>query len=160
MVRSRVELVKFENKYHDDLQEMLKEFTLEVFDNDLLFPDVTRFVGGHSAVFIILVQNKAVGFISYQVDDYFGLKEPTLAVNYVYLKEGYRKGRTTFALALHQLEVAVINELPLVHHYASDDSRAFFNRLDGKLLYNTYEFGLETIKSQHDLLLNKKNRRK
>ena len=160
MVRSKVTLVKYVESHEDALRDMLITFSKEVYKSDIDTVDVKTFVECHSLVYIVEVNNLPIGFITYMKQDYFGLRKPTIAVNYTYLKKNYRKGRTTFSLAINQLEVAIANDLPLVHFYASKDSKMFFDRMEGTLLFNAYEFNLDTIRKQHDLLINKKNRRR
>lgn len=155
----RLELVNdssFENIA--DLYLMLKEFSVEVFKEKAEKNiEVVQFIKAHNAgVYMVFSGDKAIGFTSFMVNRYFGLRQAVVANSYMYLRPKYRKTRAMHLIAIQSGKVAEALGLPLEHYYAADsESQHFIGRMKGELIYNAYEYPLEVVSKEIEKLQEK-----
>lgn len=154
MFRGKVIVTKYQDKDYTRLRVLLTKFRDEVYGVSDKLIDVDAFIETHEATGIYFIKHGelVVGFLAYYYNTDFGFREPTLSCNYVYIEKGYRKGSAIHAVATHQIGFALKCGISLEHYYASEHSRPFHNRMEGKELYRAYVFGTDTLRKQYDKL--------
>lgn len=152
----KIELVNRDNLRHlEDLYYLICLFSEEVYGKKKT--DLHRFIEGHYAIYIMYDGYKAIGFSSFCYNDYYGLREPTIGNDYVYLLDEYRRGRAFYLFSLQTGAVIEDNSLNLEHYIASDDSKNFIGRIKGKQVYITYEYNRDDVLNEYNKLRVKYN---
>lgn len=147
----KIELVNKDNFQHlNDLYILLGYFSKEVYNSDMV--DLHRFIEGHYAVYIMYDGATAIGFSSFCYNDYYGLREPTIGNDYVYLLDKYRKGRAFYLFSLQAGAVIEDNSFNLEHYMASDSSSKFIGRIKGFKVYETYEYNRDDVLKEYNRL--------
>ena len=147
---SKVTIELYDSKYASDLEEMLVDFSQEVYG--VGSADIDKFVDGHWFIYLAMKDGEAIGFSSYIYNTYFGLRPPTIGNSYLYVKPPHRKGRTAYLLTKQTGYVSMDTNLPLELYFASNGSRLIGERilgLEGSELYRVHEFPLEHIKQSY-----------
>lgn len=148
-----MKIVLYENKHRKELEELLKLFSKEVFNSGVA--DVDVFVDGHWAIYLAIHQDEVVGFSSFVINSYFGLREPTLGNSYIYVLPKYRRSKAMYLFSLQAGRISVKQNLPLEHYYSSEDSIKLSSKLKGEELYTTYLYSVEEVSRVFDKLNSK-----
>lgn len=141
------EIKLYEDKYKDDLADMLKNMSEELFGLGTV--NLEAFIERHWAIYLAVVDGKAVGLSSYVFNDYFGLRLPTMGNSYLYLEPEWRNTRVSYFLGAQFGKVSEKTNLPIETYYASDTSRLLGKRMEGKFLYDVYEYSPEAVKAPY-----------
>lgn len=156
-----IELQEFDNKYIDDLEEMLNGLSSEVLG--VSQADVVTFIEGHWAIYLTVdtETDKAIGFISFIIHNNMGLTDDTLGASYLYVAPAYRTGRAAYLLSIQIGHVVRETNLPVEMYYASPESKAIHNRrLTGERIYEAYRYSPVDIEDTYGKLIDKYNRKK
>lgn len=148
---SKVTIELYDSKYAADLEEMLVDFSQEVYGAGTA--DIDTFVNNHWFIYLAMRSDEVIGFSSYIYNTYFGLRPPTLGNSYLYVKPPYRKGRAAYLLTKQTGYVCMDANLPLELYYASKESRLIGERtlgLEGSELYSVHEYPLDHIKQSYN----------
>lgn len=145
-----MKLILYDKKYKNDLEELLIDFSIEVYGDGTV--DIDSFVDNHFAIYLAIDNEVVVGFTSYFVNEYFGLREPTIANSYLYISPEYRNTKLMYLFAMQSANVCIENEYPLEHYYASDGSLKLSRKLKGKKMYETYIYDLEEVSREYNRL--------
>lgn len=144
MSRGKINIIKYNDSYRDQLGDLLKALSKELYGTG--FCNLKAFVDRHWAIYLAVVDNKLVGFSSFIFNDWFGLRLPTIGNSYLYVTPEYRSGRAMYLLAKQMVLVSQDTNLPIEAYYASGMSRKMGkNRLEGKFLYDVYEYSPEDM---------------
>lgn len=135
----KIELVCKDNfKHIEDLYYLLGLFSEEVYG--CRKRDVNRFIEGHYAIYLLYDGFNIIGFSSFCYNDYYGLREPTIGNDYIYILKEYRCSKAFYLLSLQTGAVIESNSFNLEHYFASEDSKRCIGRLKGKEVYTVYEY--------------------
>lgn len=148
---SKITIELYDSKYATDLEEMLVDFSQEVYGAGIA--DIDKFVDGHWFIYLAIKDGEPIGFSSYIYNTYFGLRPPTIGNSYLYVKPPYRKGRAAYLLTKQTGYVSIDTNLPLELYYASNESRLIGERtlgLEGSELYSVHEYPLEHTKQSYN----------
>ena len=143
MKDNKTRVVLYEDKYRDQLEELLMEFSVEVFSSGSC--DVDLFIESHWAVYLAVRGDKIVGFSSFVYNSYYGLREPTIGNSYIYVVPICRTGRAMYLFSLQAGKICLEHNLSLEHYYSSDSSEKLSRKLDGKKLYETYIYEVNEV---------------
>ena len=92
---------------------------------------------------------EVIGFSSFNINHYFGLRPPTVGNTFLYVKPDYRKGRATYLLTKQAGYVSIDTNLPLETYYAAEASRKIGQRLlksEGNFHFDCYVYPVEEVK--------------
>lgn len=158
-MKSLSKLVLYDDsKHRDSLYILLKEFSREVFNQEKEYPiEIQSFIDSHRVgLYMVIVGTVSVGFTSFTRNTYYGLRSPTIANDYLFIKKRYRRSRAMHLMSIQSGKVAIDNGCNLEHYYAADSgSVPFIGRMKGELIYNAYEYPLEVVSQEIDKLQNK-----
>ena len=149
---AKPEIIVYEDKYQQQLIDLVQECSKELYNTGTV--NIEAFVKRHWAIYLVAVDNKIVGFSSWAMNDYFGLRLPTMGNTYLYITPEYRNSRAAYLLAGAQFcKVSEATNMPIEAYIASDKSRLLLNnRVKGKFLYDVYEYSPEEVKVAFDHL--------
>jgi len=136
-----MKLKLYEGKDKLELHDMLIEFSLEVFKSGTV--DIDNFVSRHTHIYLAIISGEVVGFTSFLINDYFGLREPTVGNTYLYVKPDYRRSKALHLMSIQAGLVARDLSMPLEHYVASKASKLLTRRLKGKEIYTSFEYSVE-----------------
>lgn len=137
----KIELLYKDNlKHRDDLFNMLKEFSLEVYG--LGRCDVNSFIELHSlGIYLVYDNVTAVGFSSFCYNHYYGLREPTIGNDFTYVRKEYRLSKAFHLLSLQTGAVIENNSCNLEHYFAyGSESIRFIDKIKGQEVFRAYEY--------------------
>lgn len=145
-----------EPKYHQELRELLKEFSIECFGNSGNNVNVEQFVNGHWAIYLAMGDSgEVIGFSSYVINDYFGMRETTVANTYVYVTREHRRSRAMYLFSIQTGKLCVDNNFALEHYYASGASLKLSSKLKGEKIYEAYIYPVDEVSRVFNRLKNK-----
>lgn len=143
----------YNEKYRLDLSCFLNAFSNEVFGKAKSCVD--QFVNLHWAVYILLKDDVPIGFVSYSYNHYFGMRDPTFGMTYVYITPSYRKSKAMYLISIQTGLISKEYNLPLEHYYTSEESNKLSRKLEGELLTTTYIYSPEEVAKVTDRLTKK-----
>ena len=138
-----MKLKLFQETDRNDLHHLLVEFSTEVFNYGSC--DVDMFVKSHSHIYLAIIRGEVVGFTSFIVNDYYGLRPATVGNTYLYVKPKYRRSKALHLMSIQAGLVARDLNMPLEHYVATKESKLLTKRLKGKEIYTSYEYPLEEV---------------
>lgn len=131
-----IEIILYTDDYAEQLEELLKEFSTEIFGYGTA--DLDKFVNGHWVIYLAKKGDEVIGFSSFIYNTYYGLRPPTVGQTYLYVRPEHRRGRASYLLSKQAGFISVDSGLPLENYYASEASKRIGNRMEGTLLYEAY----------------------
>jgi len=151
-----LEIIIYDDKYRLDLAELLQEMSKELYGTGMC--DVDSFVRNHWVVYLDMINKKPVGLSSWSQNTYFGLRTPTVGNTYLFVVPEYRNSRASYILTASLFcKVSDETQLPIETYIASEHTnRVLHNRLEGKHLYDVYEYSPEQVKAGFNNLKYKK----
>lgn len=152
----KVELVLFEPLHTSWLERLLENFGVEVFNSRNKI-DVDRFINNHHGYIYLAVNEYGipVGFSSFTYNDWYGLREPTLSNDFIYIEPAYRRSKAMHLFSIQAGYLCESMNLPLEHHTASAESEMLTSRLKGKKLYTTYLYPIDSVIEEYSRLKTK-----
>lgn len=148
-----IKLVEYSILFEDDLTEMLEDFAEEVFDEPGRVVDIDAFVNSHNYIYLIIRDKQVIGFISYYLMDYYGMRDMVLNQDYLYIKENHRRSK---AIHLANVQTGLLVKtlkcdlsLPLAN---GNLEKGLGRRIKSQMMYSTYEYKQEDILSEYDRL--------
>lgn len=69
---SKITIELYDSKHATDLEEMLVDFSQEVYGAGIA--DIDKFVDGHWFIYLAIKDGEPIGFSSYIYNTYFGLR--------------------------------------------------------------------------------------
>lgn len=145
-----MEVIKYDNQYQDELEEMLKDFSKEIFGYGTA--DIDAFVKYHWAIYLAKKGDEVIGFSSFIYNTYYGLRPPTIGQTYLYVRPEHRRGRASYLLSKQAGYISIDSGLPLENYYASESSERIGNRMQGTLLYKAYIYEPEEVAKAYNKL--------
>jgi hypothetical protein len=149
----KMKLELYEPRHHDELYRMLVSFSEEIFDEGTA--NVDMFVKYHTHIYLAIIRDEVVGFTSFVINEYFGLRTPTIGNTYLYVKPEYRRSKALHLMSIQAGLVARDLNMPLEHYVASKESRLLTKRLKGRELYTSFEYSVEECERVINGLKNK-----
>lgn len=144
----KIELVCKDNfKHLEDLYRLLGLFSEEVYGSKKV--NLHRFIDGHYAIYLMYDGFNVIGFSSFCYNDYYGLREPTIGNDYVYILSKYRCSKAFYLFSLQAGAVIEDNSLNLEHYFASEDSNRCIDRIKGEKVYTVYEYQRSDVLSEY-----------
>lgn len=140
---ANIQIVKYDESYREDLEDLLLAFSEEVFGEPMV--NLDAFVGYHWVIYLAKCDDEVVGFTSFIYNTYYGLRTPTIGNDYVYIKPAYRAGRTMYMMALQAGKVCVEVDLPLEYYYITEASLALSKKIEGTKMYDAIIYPVEEI---------------
>ena len=141
---ARIKVVEYDDKYVHHLEQMLKEMSQELFGEGIA--NVEAFVSHHWAIYLVLsTDGVPIGFSSYLMNDYYGLRSPTMGNSYLYVKPLFRNGKAPYLLTKQFCKVAEHTQMNMETYFASAESKKISNRVEGSFLYEAYEYTPEEV---------------
>jgi len=127
-----------------DLHKMLFAFSIEVGHRNSIClndVDIELFIEIHIDTLYLLVDDNdcPIGFFSYAILEYYGLYEPSLSIDYIFIYKGYRSGSATMIL-YNALGILADNyKLPIEVYYAETGfSKYSKSKMKSDKMYDTY----------------------
>lgn len=151
-------LVKYTEEYKDDLQELLLNVSKELFGQNQA--DVDEFVEHHWAIYLVKDEDKVVGFTSFVINTYFGLRRHTLGNDYIYVLPSHRNSKAMYLLSIQSGFVCKEANLPLEHYYSSEQSENMSKKLTGVKMYTAYLYEIKEIERVYDKLMKNFNKKR
>jgi hypothetical protein len=148
-----MKIVLYSDKYRSELELLLKQFSQEVFNTGTA--DVDSFVGCHWAIYLAIKDDKAIGFSSFVINTYFGLRSHTLGNTYIYVDNEYRTSKAMYLFSIQAGKICIDNGFPLEHYYSSKSSSKLSRKLDGKKIYEAYIYEVGDVEKTFNKLINK-----
>ena len=150
---ARVKLILYTGEHEEDLNQLLLAFSAEVWGESQA--DVDAFVNGHWAIYLATLNGEVIGFSSYFINHYFGLRASTLGNTYIYVKPEHRSSRAMYLFSLQSGKIAVENGLNLEHYYSSSKAFKLSHKLNGHKVYETWEYDVGEVEKTFNKLKNK-----
>lgn len=149
-------IIQYDDKYRLHLAALLQEMSRELYGTGMV--DVDNFVKNHWVVYLLMIDNKPVGLSSWTMNHYFGLRNPTIGNTYLFVIPEYRNSKSSYILTASLFcKVSAETNMPIETYIASEHTnKVLHNRLDGKFLYDVYEYSPEQVKVGFDNLKYKK----
>jgi hypothetical protein len=149
-------IIQYEEKYRLHLAALLQEMSKELFGTGMV--NVDKFIKNHWVIYLLLADDKVVGLSSWNINDYFGLRTPTVGNTYLYVTPEHRNSKSSYILTASLFcKVSAETKMPLEVYIASDYSRKVLeSRLQGTHSYDVYEYTPEQVKVGFDGLKYKK----
>lgn len=144
---TEVKITLYSYDYHAQLEKMLVDFSQEVYGCGTA--NIDQFVRQHWAIYLAMKGDEVIGFSSFNINHYFGLRPPTVGNTYLYVRPAHRNSRAAYLLTKQAGFVSIELNLPLETYYASETSRKLGDRLlgvKGSFLYDTHLYSVEQIK--------------
>lgn len=142
-----VKVVLYEDRYSTQLENLLVDFSHEVYGYGTA--NLKQFVDNHWAIYLAVKGEELLGFSSFNINNYFGLRPPTVSNSYLYVRPEHRNGKATYLLVKQAGFVSIHLNLPIETYYASDKSKRIGDRIlgaDGSFMYETHLYDVDTIK--------------
>jgi len=158
MADNYVTLVKYEAKYRDQLETLLKEMSKSLFGTGTA--NIDEFIQGHWCVYLAIIEKKVVGFAGFIHNTYFGFREPTVGLTYLYVTPEHRNSKANYLLNIQSGVLSMGNNLPLEHYYASEHSVRMSRKVKGRKLYETWLYEVDEVTTAFNRLISKVNIRK
>jgi hypothetical protein len=136
-----MKLELYQSKYLPDLSDLLVELSDELFGYGSV--DLEKFIVSHSHIYLAIIRGEVVGFTSFLINDYFGLRPSTIGNTYLYVKPQHRRSKALHLMSIQAGLVARDLDMPLEHYVASKESKLLTKRLNGKEVYTTYEYSVD-----------------
>lgn len=136
-----MKLELYQSKYLNDLFNMLVDFSEEVFDYGSV--NMEEFLNSHTHIYLAIIMDEVVGFTSFTVNTYFGLRPSTIGNTYLYVKPKHRRSKALHLMSIQAGLVARDLNMPLEHYVASRESKLLTKRLNGKEIYTAYIYPVE-----------------
>ena len=143
MSKVETELVLYSDEYRQDLHYLLLEASKELFGYRTV--DLQSFLDYHWAIYLAVVNGKVIGFTSFVLNPYFGLRPMTLGNDYIYILPEYRLSKAMYMLSIQAGKVCVEADLPMEHYYCSEESKKISRKLNGTKLYEAYVYDVSEI---------------
>ena len=138
------------------LKSALLGFQEEVFASSTEI-DYNSFVNHHYAIYLIVSNNnELVGFSSFIINTYYGMRQSTVGNTYLFIEKEHRRSKAMHLISIQAGEICKELGFPLEHYIADGGgSEKFVGRLNGKKVYTTYEFGLNEVERETNRLKTK-----
>ena len=136
-----MKLKLYETKDKLDLYNMLIEFSIEVFKSGTV--DLDKFVSRHTHIYLAIISGEVVGFASFLINDYFGLREETVGYTFAYVKPEHRRSKALHLMSIQAGLVARDLNMPLEICVASKASELLTRRLKGEKIYTAFIYPIE-----------------
>lgn len=149
----KVNLVNYDDKYKEQLNNLLIELSKELFGEGTA--NLDEFVANHWVIYLALVDGEVVGFASFIYNTYYGLKQPTTGMTYLYVKPNYRNTKVSYLLSIQAGNLSITSNLPLENYYASEASSKIGRKMKGTLMYTAYHYPVEEVNKLYGHLINK-----
>lgn len=135
MREQKVKIKLLENNYKTQLEKLLKMFSLEVFGSEKT--DVDKFINNHWAIYLAIVDEKVIGFSSYNINDYYGLRENVLCNTFMYVDKKYRNTKATYMFLMQTCKICEDNSFDV--EYSTDNKivEKIGNKLNKNILHKT-----------------------
>lgn len=148
-------IIVYSNTWRAQLQTMLADMAYELFGSRMC--DVDKFVKEHTFIYLAVDGDKLVGVSSFIVNEYFGLKEPSIGNTYIYVAPRYRKTKVFYLFALQSGIISLELNLPLEHYYSNDGSDGIGRKLfpKGKTMYRAISYSVDEVEPVLDILKSK-----
>lgn len=131
---------------------LLSKFREEVYGSDTEI-NLDDFEDYHYAIYLVLSdENDIVGFSSFVINSYYGLRESTVGNDYMYILPEYRRSKAMHLISIQSGRICSDLGLPLEHYIASESSDRLSKRLAGKKIYCTYIYELSEVKRELERL--------
>lgn len=154
-MENRINIVIYTDKYKEDLSKMLHAMSKELFGTGTANTD--NFVKTHWCIYLALCEDKVIGFASFHYNTYFGFRDPTVGLTYMYIDPAHRNSRASYLLNIQSGVLCLDNNLSLEHYYASEQSKRMSKRIKGKCIYETYIYEVPEVKEAFSKLISKVN---
>lgn len=144
---AKIEVVLYDDNYKEQLEKLLVDFSHEVYGYGTA--NLDQFLNNHWAIYLAMKGDEVIGFSSFNINHYFGLRPPTVGNSYLYVTPAYRKGKATYLLTKQAGYVSIELNLPLETYYASDASKKIGDRLlgtEGSFMYETHFYDVDKVK--------------
>lgn len=148
-----MKLVIYESKYLNDLHKLLVEASEEIFGYGTV--DIESFLSRHYAIYLAIIRGEVVGFTSFNVNDYYGMRPSTVGNTYLYVRPQYRRSKALHLMSIQAGLVARNLNMPLEHYVASKESRLLTKRLNGDEMYTSFIYQLDEVERVVDGLKRK-----
>ncbi len=148
-----MKIVLYSSEYKYELERLLKCFSSEVFNTGTV--DIDSFIGCHWAIYLAISDGKVIGFSSFIINTYFGLRSSTLGNTYIYVDKEYRNSKAMYLFSIQAGKICIDNGFPLEHYYSSESSSRLSRKLDGKKIYEAYIYELGDVSKTFNKLINK-----
>lgn len=146
-----MKLVLYTHDYCEQLDSLLKQFSAEVWGEGTA--DVDSFVSGHWCIYLALNSDgNVIGFSSYILNTYFGLRPMTLGNTYIYVEPEHRTSKTMYLFSLQSGKIAMDNRLNLEHYYGSDSSLKLSSKIKGAKVYETWMYDIGEVEKTFNRL--------
>lgn len=150
MMANGIEIIVYDDKYKDQLESLLRNFSNEIYGTNMA--NIDKFVNDHWVIYLALRGVEVIGFSSFVYNTYFGLRPPSVGNTYLYVKPAHRRGRASYLLSKQAGFVSIDTNLPLENYYASDDSRRIGTRMNGTKQYDVWLYPVEEVKKAYQKL--------
>jgi len=158
MADNYVTIVKYTEDYKAGLNELLCEMSKALFGTGTA--NIDEFVEGHWCIYLAIIEKKVVGFAGFIHNTYFGFREPTVGLTYLYVTPEHRNSKANYLLNIQSGVLSIGNSLPLEHYYASEHSIRMSRKVKGKKLYETWLYEVDEVTTAFNRLISKVNIRK
>lgn len=145
-----IRVIKYDDTYKDQLEVLLNEMSAELYGTGT--SNIDHFVNNHWAIYLAVEDEAVIGFTSFIVNTYFGFREPNIGNTYLYVIPKKRNGKATYLLSSQFCFVAEETNLPIETYVASEASRRALSRVEGRFMYDVYEYQPEDIASAYERL--------
>lgn len=141
----KVEIIEYSEEYRYNLESLMIDCSTELFGSGTA--DVDSFVDRHQYIYLAVFGDDIVGFSSFLINDYFGMREPTLGNTYIYVKPKFRNTR---AMYLFSIQTAILSkelEIDIEHYYENEVSSELGYKwfCDGKKLYTVFLYNSDEV---------------
>lgn len=152
----KVKLALYDERYYSGLEKLLKMFQREVYNSDTQI-NTRHFVDNHHGyIYMVLDEcGGSVGFSSFIYNGWYGMREPTLGNDFIYIMPEYRRSRAMHLISIQAGVLCKDNDIPLEHYIASEGSAQFHGRLTGSKLYTAYEYSVAEVTRETERLKTK-----
>jgi hypothetical protein len=153
-MRQKMKLVLYNDTYREQLDALLIGFSKEVFDCGTA--DTDSFVRNHWCIYLAIDdEDRVLGFSSFSINTYFGLRSPTLGNTYIYVDTKHRASRIMYLFSIQAGQICVEKNLPLEHYYSSESSLKLSRKLKGKKIYEAYVYEVGDVEETFNKLIKK-----
>lgn len=158
MADNYVTIVQYTEDYKEGLQSLLCEMSQALFGTGTA--NIDEFIQGHWCVYLAIIEKKVVGFAGFIHNTYFGFREPTVGLTYLYVTPEHRNSKANYLLNIQSGVLSMGNSLPLEHYYASEHSVRMSRKVKGRKLYETWLYEVDEVTTAFNRLISKVNIRK
>ena len=153
MAGSKVYIEAYDSSYKEELNNLLVALSRELFCVGTV--NLDEFIDNHWAIYLAIQEGEVIGFSSFLINTYYGLRPATVGNTYLFVKEQYRKTRATYLLSIQSGFVCNYLNLPLENYYASEESTKISRKLNGTKLYDVYVYEVDEVNRVYKNLNNK-----